>query len=89
MGDMTDPLIYSVMRNSEEVELSKFEEFGPEYYCHLNFVFHNKILNTNSTFKVQVSTVSIEGKDYYNFVLDDITLRRQVSQIQQEAIKYN
>lgn len=87
MGDMTDPLIYSVMRNSEEVELNKFEEFGSEYYFHLNFVFHNKILNTNSTFKVQLSTVNIEGKDYYNFVLEDITLRRQVSQIQQEAIK--
>lgn len=88
MGDMSDPLIYSVIKNSQDIELNKLEDFGPDYFCNLNFIFHNKISNTNSTFKIQLSTINIEGKDYYNFVLDDISLRRQVSQIQQEAIKF-
>jgi hypothetical protein len=86
-GDLSDPLVYSVMKNSRDIEVNELEEFEPENFFNLNFIYQNKALNTFSTFKVQLSVINIQDRNYFNFDLEDISMRRQVSQIQQEAIK--
>lgn len=64
--------------------LESYQDYSKENYLNIDFV---TTTNQPHIYNIQMSVIEIREKLHFLFLFDDITIIREISKIQEDAIK--